>query len=72
MHHRDATDDDIIEICRLPETEEELFYCFPKASFPLSESEMRQAIKDRSDFTVVELDGRVVAFVNFYRLPSEW
>lgn len=67
MHHREITEDDISEICKLPKTREELFYCFPRAAFPLSEDEVRQGIETRSDSTVVEVAGRVVAFANFYR-----
>ncbi|MGM0642388.1 MAG: GNAT family N-acetyltransferase [Thermodesulfobacteriota bacterium] len=67
VHHREVTQDDIPEICKLSETREELFYCFPRAAFPLSESEVRQVIENRSDSTVVEDAGRFVAFANFYR-----
>jgi ribosomal protein S18 acetylase RimI-like enzyme len=71
VHHRAVTEDDIPEICRLPETQEELFYCFPRTAFPLAEAEVRQNIEKRSDSTVVEVAGRVVAFANFYRWEEE-
>ena len=64
---RAVTEDDIPDICTLPATREELFYCFPRAAFPLSAAEVRQNIQTRSDSTVVEVAGRVVAFANFYR-----
>ncbi len=67
MHHREVMENDIPKICKLPETREELFCCFPRASFPLSETDLRQCIEMRSDSTVVEFAGRVVAFANFYR-----
>jgi ribosomal protein S18 acetylase RimI-like enzyme len=67
VHHREVSEDDIPEICKLPQTREELFYCFPRAAFPLSESEVRKGIESRSDSTVIEVAGRVVAFANFYR-----
>lgn len=67
MHLREAREGDIPEICKLPKTREELFYCFPRAAFPLSEGEVRQSIEKRSDSTVVEVAGKVVAFANFYR-----
>jgi len=67
VHLREVTEDDIPDICKLPETREELFYCFPRAAFPLSETEVRQSIEKRSDSTVVEVAGRAVAFANFYR-----
>ena len=40
---------------------------FPKAAFPLTASQLQNAISQRSDSTVVELGGEVVAFANFYR-----
>ena len=67
MYHRKVTESDIPEICKLPKTREELFYCFPRAGFPLSEADLRQSIEKRADSTVVEVAGRVVAFANFYR-----
>lgn len=67
MHHRAVTENDIPDICRFPKTREELFYCFPRAAFPLSEAEVWRYIEQRSDSTVVEVAGRVVAFANFYR-----
>jgi len=67
VYHREVTEDDVPEICKLPETREDLFYCFPMATFPLSEAEVLKSIGERSDSTVVEVAGRVVAFANFYR-----
>lgn len=67
MYLREVREDDIPAICKLPKTREELFYCFPRAAFPLSETEVLQSIEKRSDSTVVEVAGRVVAFANFYR-----
>ncbi|WP_445396896.1 GNAT family N-acetyltransferase [Zobellella sp. An-6] len=67
MYLREVREDDIPKICKLPKTREELFYCFPRATFPLSEAEVSQGIEKRTDSTVVEVAGRVVAFANFYR-----
>lgn len=67
MQHRQAKESDISEICLLPDSPEELFYCFPTASFPLSSEDVRKSIANRSDSTVVGLNGHLVAFANFYR-----
>ncbi|GAA0682207.1 GNAT family protein [Marinobacterium maritimum] len=67
MYLRDVRAEDIPEICKLPKTREELFYCFPRAAFPLAGDEVRQGIENRSDSTVIEIAGKVVAFANFYR-----
>lgn len=67
LTHRPVADKDIQVICGFPQSEDELFFLFPKAEFPLVPSQLQDAIAQRSDSTVVELDGEVVAFANFYR-----
>lgn len=70
LSHRIVTDQDIPVICGFPQDEDELFFLFPKASFPLTPSQLQAAIDQRADSTVVELDHKVVAFANFYRWES--
>lgn len=65
--HRPVTEDDIQLICSFPQSEDELFFLFPKATFPLTASQLLAAVGQRTDSTVVELAGEVVAFANFYR-----
>lgn len=67
LTHRPVDEKDVPLICGFPQSEDELFFLFPKAAFPLAPSQLRDAIARRSDSTVVELDGDVVAFANFYR-----
>lgn len=62
---------DIPLICEFPQTQEELFYLFPKATYPLSVQELRDAIESRAESTVVEYDGEVAGFANFYRYDTE-
>lgn len=64
---RPAKEEDIPSICRFPESEDELFFMFPKASYPLTPEQLRTAIAQRSDSMVVELEQIPVAFANFYR-----
>lgn len=67
MHLRPALACDLASICQFSLTEEELFFAFPKARFPLDNEQLAQAISQRSDATVV-LDGDTpVGFANFYR-----
>ena len=65
--HRPIKEEDIQTICGFPQSEEELFFLFPKAAFPLTPWQLQDAIAQRSDSTVVELNGEVVAFANFYK-----
>lgn len=67
LTHRPVDEKDIQVICSFPQSEDELFFLFPKAAFPLSPSQLQDSIAQRSDSTVVELGGKVVAFANFYR-----
>ena len=69
MHltHRPVQPDDITEICSFPQSPAELFYMFPKADYPLTPAQMSNAIAQRSSSTVVEGNGTVLAFANFYK-----
>lgn len=67
LTHRPVAEKDIQAICGFPQSEDELFFLFPKAEFPLAPSQLQESIAQRSNSTVVELDGNVVAFANFYR-----
>ena len=69
MHltHRPVRPDDIPGICSFPQSPAELFYMFPKASYPLSPAQLNDAIAQRSGSTVVEGNGTVLAFANFYK-----
>ena len=67
LTHRPATEKDIALICSFPRNEDELFFLFPRAEFPLTPSQLQQAMAQRADSTVVEQDGEIVAFANFYR-----
>ena len=66
--YRSATDDDLEKICTFPRTEAELFYFYPKANFPLTTHQLSEAIAHRSHSTVVEKEGVLAGFANFY----EW
>ena len=70
LTHRPVTPQDIPRICGFAQTQDELFFLFPKAAFPLAPVQLQEAIAQRSDSTVVELDGQVAAFANFYRWES--
>ncbi|MFZ2320634.1 MAG: GNAT family N-acetyltransferase, partial [Pseudomonas sp.] len=67
LTHRPVAEQDLAAICAFTQSAAELFYCFPKADFPLPPGQLQAAIDQRSDSTVVLLEGAVVAFANFYR-----
>lgn len=58
---------DIARICSFARTEQEQFFFFPAATWPLTEAQLQASVDKRSDSTVIELDGVVVGFANFYK-----
>lgn len=66
LTHRPVVTGDIPLVCTFPQSAEELFFLFPKALYPLTPEQLAGAIAQRSDSTVVELDGQVAGFANFY------
>lgn len=67
LTRRPVTEQDLAAICAFAPSAQELFFFYPKASHPFTPQQLQAAIDQRSDSTVVELDGQVVAFANFYR-----
>lgn len=61
---------DLEEICILPQNEEELFFMFPKADYPLSVEQLQTVVENRSDSTVILLDNKIVGFANFYEVKE--
>ncbi len=66
LSHREVRADDVPLIGTFPQDEEELFFLFPKATYPLTPEQLSRAIERRFDSTVVLLDDRPCAFANFY------
>src|SRR5437870_5388939 len=67
LSYRPVEEQDIPRICSFARNEEELFFFFPAATWPLTHEQLRNSIAQRSDSTVIEQDGQVVGFANFYR-----
>jgi len=65
--HRPVQPSDIPAICCFPQGPDELFYMFPKATYPLTPAQLTDAISQRSGSTVVEGYGLVLGFANFYK-----
>lgn len=67
LSQRSVTPADILALCDFPQTPDELFYMFPKANYPLTPEQLSEAIAQRSGSTVIEADGEIVGFANFYK-----
>lgn len=69
--HRPLEDKDVQEICRFPQSEEELFFSFPKAQYPLTPIQVMNAVSGREDPSVVILNGEVVGYANFIKVRPD-
>ncbi|OEC34756.1 L-amino acid N-acyltransferase YncA [Pseudomonas cuatrocienegasensis] len=64
---RPAEAADLAEVVGFVQNADELFYAYPKASWPLGIGQLAAAMAERRDSTVVCLDDRVAGFANFYQ-----
>ncbi|WP_035242449.1 GNAT family N-acetyltransferase [Desulfobacter vibrioformis] len=67
LKFRPFLNQDLQSICSFPQSEEELFYFYPKALYPLTPEQLQSAIDQRSDSTVFVQNDCIVGFANFYR-----
>ncbi|MBT8765457.1 GNAT family N-acetyltransferase [Pseudomonas sp. DB1] len=67
FQHRPASAQDLDEVVRFPQDADELFFAYPKASWPLTVGQLAAAMAERRGSTVALLDGRVAGFANFYQ-----
>lgn len=65
--HRPVQAGDLERLCEFAETPDELFYFYPKATFPLDLAHLKRAIAERTDSTVALYNGDLAGFANFYR-----
>lgn len=65
LTHRPLADADIPAVCGFPRTAEELYFLFPRATWPLTPDQVRASLAQRRDPTVAVLDGRPVGYANF-------
>jgi RimJ/RimL family protein N-acetyltransferase len=64
--HRPARLEDLPILCPFPRNAVELYFMYPKASFPLTVDQLKINFDNRSDCTVFLSDETVVAFANLY------
>ena len=67
LQHRPASAEDLHEVVRFPQDSDELFFAYPKASWPLTVGQLAAAMAERRGSTVALLDGKVAGFANFYQ-----
>ncbi len=67
LQHRPATAADLGDVVGFPQNVDELFFCYPKAIWPLNIGQLAAAMAERRESTVVESAGKVAGFANFYQ-----
>ena len=66
MRLREASEADFEDICHLFTSEQELFWIYPKGSYPFTPDQLRELYAVRRDLTVALHDDNVVGFANLY------
>ncbi|NRH26190.1 GNAT family N-acetyltransferase [Pseudomonas sp. MS19] len=70
---RPALPADLPSVVGFTQTEQELYFSFPKAIWPLSLEQLAEAMATRQGSTVAVLDGEIAGFANFYQCqPDEF
>jgi len=64
--HRQATLEDLSQICTFPQNPTELYFMYPKANFPLTFEQLKHNFDNRSNCTIFLSNETVVAFANMY------
>lgn len=63
---RQATEEDFEGICNLIQNEEELFWVYPKGTYPWTVSQIKEIARVRKELTVAAAQNEIVGFSNFY------
>jgi len=66
--YRTVEKNDLEIISNFPKDEDELFFMFPKAEFPLTLGQLDASITSRYNSTVILHDNCIVGFANFYEV----
>ena len=67
---RSADHNDLPELLAFPQSEEELFYFFPSAHFPLTLKQLQKQLSERYQSTAMLKNDRLIGFANFYNVEN--
>lgn len=67
LTHRPLTLQDLSTICGFAQSAQELYYCYPKAEYPLTVEQLLQTFNDRKYCTVIEKNNNIAGFANLYQ-----
>jgi ribosomal protein S18 acetylase RimI-like enzyme len=69
--YREADSADLASICLFPKNEDELYFFYPKANFPLTRDQLKSSVDSRFDSTVIISEDTVAGFANFYEVEQD-
>ena len=67
LQHRSATAADLRQVIGFVRNAQELFFAYPKAVWPLDVGQLAATMAERRENTVVEFEGKVAGFANFFQ-----
>jgi len=70
--YRPLQSSDLETLCTFPQNEEELFFMFPKAKYPLTPDQIWEVARNRLEPTVILIDQEIVSYANFYDHDGEF
>ena len=66
LTYRKANHSDLPELLNFPQDQQELFYFFPSANYPLTVEQLEHQLNQHYESTVMVDDYQLVGFANFY------
>ena len=66
IRFRETTENDYAAICRLIQSEEELFLIYPGGKYPLTVEQVKKLAQERRELTVATEGDKIIGFANFY------
>lgn len=68
--YRDAQGADFEQIVHFPKNEDELFFMFPRASYPLTVLQLRECAESRIEPTVFLFKKQIVGYANIIKIEA--
>ncbi|UUZ79579.1 GNAT family N-acetyltransferase [Paenibacillus sp. P26] len=66
FNHRPAVSEDFVTIATFPQNEQELFFIYPKWSYPVRPADMEEIANQRMEPTVVTCEEEIAGYSNLY------
>jgi len=71
FNHRPVVTDDFETISRFPQNQTELFFMYPKGTFPLTARQLEESALNRKKPTVITYQEELIGYCNLYDVTKE-